>query len=671
MKDIEALLIELLQDKKKRLFLIGGAALAVLLVVLILVTILGGSGRKYNKYYSEAESAYRAGDYAVAEEKLRRAMELKNTEKAYLLLAEVYCAEGETDRAIQILYLGYSHLGSAKIEKRLDELKSGQGMPSVTAPPQESLTIGGKSMDSGITSLVLTGTRLKDADLEAISSLSRMESLGISDCGIRGLDFLSGLTGLTFLQISDNLVRDLTPIAGMKNLKTLYIDNNPITDLTPLYSLSALRTLSMKGIEVSYTQLDELREALPNCSVYADEPEDNVRELKLGGRTFRSDVTELNLGGLGITDLSVLRSCTSLEKLDLRDNKITDISPLVELPNLKWLRLWNNKIEDINPLLSLSGIEFLDLDGNNVSDISVLEYLPNLKALWLNKNPLNSLEPLRSMTGLEKLGLANTGLTDEDLTLLAGLKSLTELNIKGNETLSAGAFDKLQSALPKCDISHDKLLYSVIFGDHAYFSDAVQIVARSQEISDLSGLEDFADLQRLDLAGNQIGDLSALSKLANLTELNLSGNRVSDLAPLAGLKALRKLDLRGNSISNLTPLAGCSALTELTIGSNSVRDLTPLAYLTELTTLNAADNSITDLSALYTLSALRTLDVRGNPLKADDILALQTALPDCAVLHDLELPSQAPEQTPTPAQPSITVTSPTVPTPPATATDLR
>ena len=68
MKEIEAIFIELLQDNKKRLYLIGGALLALLLIVLLLVSILGGSGRKYNKYYNEAEKAYVAGDYASAEE---------------------------------------------------------------------------------------------------------------------------------------------------------------------------------------------------------------------------------------------------------------------------------------------------------------------------------------------------------------------------------------------------------------------------------------------------------------------------------------------------------------------------------------------------------------------------------------------------------------------------
>jgi len=647
MDDLKTLLIDLMQDRKKRLYLIGGAALALLLIVMILISILGGSGRKYNKYYNEAEAAYLAGDYASAEDKLRRAMDLKSTEKAYLLMADIYCAQGETDRAIQVLYLGYSHLGGSKIEKRLEELKGGQGSAAPFPQTQQNVTIGGKTMDGSVSSLVLTGTRLKADDLTALSSLIRMENLGISDCGITEISFLTDLTGLTFLQISDNRVKDLSPLSGMKNLKTLYIDNNPITDLTPLYGLSSLRTLSMKGIEVSRSQLDSLREALPNCSIYADEPDDTLREIQIGGRSFRTDAAELNLSGLGITDISAITAFTRLEKLDLGDNKITDISPLVELPALKWLCIRNNAVEDINPLLSLGSMEFLDADNNQISDISVLEYLPHLREVRLNNNPLKSGKPLSGLAELKRLWLAGTDLHDDDLDDLMKLTALEELNLKDNKSISAGKLDALKKALPNCEISHDELLYSIRFGDREFFADAKQITAVSMDITDLTGLEKFTELQLLDLGGNHITDLSPLRELSALTELRLSGSSVSDLAPLSGLKSLQVLDLKDNSAAVLTPLAGCTGLQELNLSGNGISDIAPLAYLSALKTLDLSGNRIRDLSALYSLTSLRSLDLRGNPLNDDDIRALKTALPDCTVLFGTE-PADLPFPTSTP-----------------------
>ncbi len=645
MEELKALMIDLLQDKKKRIYLIGGAVLAVLLIVLLLTTILGGSGRKYNKLYNEAEKAYLSGDYASAEDKLRRAMDLKTTEKAYLLLADIYCAQGESDRAVQALYLGYSLLGSAKIEKRLDELKGWKGSSPSVPPTQQNVTIGGKTMDSTVSSLVLTGTHLRSDDLQALSALSRMENLGISDCGISDISFLSNLTGLTFLQISDNRVKDLSPIAGMKYLKTLYIDNNPITDLTPLYGLAALRTLSMKGIDVSQSQLDALREALPNCSIYADEPDDTLREIRLGGRSFHTDVIELNLGGLALTDISAIASCSDLEKLDLRDNRISDIAPLVELPKLKWLCMWNNEVEDINPLLSLSAIEFLDIENNRVSDLSVLEFLPHLRELWLNKNPIKNLEPLRGLTELRRLGLAGTGIDDEDLDCLMELSSLEELNLKDNRSISFEKLEALKKALPNCTIEHDDVPETIRLGDREYACDAEQIQAVSMNIDDLSGLAQCTKLRILNLGGNHITDLTPLRELTQLEELRLGGSSVSDLSPLSGLKSLQILDLKDNAVRTLTPLAGCTALRSLFLRSNDISDITTLAYLSELKTLDLSGNRIRDLSALYTLTDLRTLDLSGNPLTGDDILALKTALPDCAVIFDAAPSSDPPVHT--------------------------
>ena len=88
-------------------------------------------------------------------------------------------------------------------------------------------------------------------------------------------------------------------------------------DFTPLHSLSGLTTLDISGMEIGDVELEELQEALPQCAVISDEPVTEVREITLGGVTFKSDVTELGLSGLGIDDISDLAYCEALETLDL------------------------------------------------------------------------------------------------------------------------------------------------------------------------------------------------------------------------------------------------------------------------------------------------------------------------------------------------------------------
>lgn len=98
-----------------------------------------------------------------------------------------------------------------------------------------------------LNSLMLWGsTRL--TDLSPISHLKNLRSLGLNGCqGIEDLTPLSGLTQLSNL--------------GLANMKQL-------TDLSPLYGLTGLKRLDLiNSKNISTQQLNEVRKALPNCSI--------------------------------------------------------------------------------------------------------------------------------------------------------------------------------------------------------------------------------------------------------------------------------------------------------------------------------------------------------------------------------------------------------------------
>ena len=665
-----------MDNKKKTLFIGGAVAAAVLIIVIILCFVLSGSGRKYQEHYDKAELAFLQGDYDEAIESLEKAMDIELTEECYLLMAECYHAEGDTDMAVQVLYLGFSRVGGEAIEKRLEELKGESpddddegGKPLGDDENEgDKIVIGGKTIDPDVKSLLLADKGLTDSDIAPLAQLTELESLSISGNSVIDISPLSGLTKLNVLQISDNKVKDLSPISGLSGLKTLYLDNNPVTDFSPLYKLGALRTLSMKGVAITEEQLDQLQEALPECSIFTDIEDDGVEDLSLGGKNFRSDVEELDLRGLGITDISVLAKCTELKKLDLRDNAIADISPLIDLQKLEWLCLWNNQVEDIRPLMTLTALKHLDLDNNKVKDISTVEYMTGIEALWLSGNPLDKIDVLERLPNLRRLGLKDTGLTDADLDILKKLTALTELTLENNPELTANKFAELEAALTQCEISHSELLYTVKYGDTEYKSDATSISAPGLGITDISTLEHFTSLRTLILSGNTISDISALAKCAELEVLDLYGNTISDISALSGLTKLRSLSLLDNNITSAAALTNLTALTELHLSYNLIADISPLANLTKLTdldldgngiknisalsgltalsNLSLEDNDITDLTPLYGMSALKTLYIRDNDkLSADEVRALQEALPNCIITTDLDL-SQSEELPP-------------------------
>ena len=512
-------------QKKKRLFLIGGVALAVLVAVILVVIVFGGSGGDYAKHYDAAQSAFLRRDYDTALRELEQAIKDKPTEDAYLLMASIYEAQGDTELAVSTLYLGYSKVGGSDITAMLNRLKGGAENGGAS---DGSVTVAGISFPKGTTSVVLSGKGLGNSDLAALCRLTELQNLSISNNAITDITPVSALTGLSTLQLSDNRVANLSPLSSLTNLKTLYLDGNPIRDLTPLYQLSGLRTLSMKGITFTGDELDALKEALPNCNVFSDAGTEKADEITLGGKTFSTDVKSLSLGGLGLTDISALRDCTELTTLDLRNNRIKDLSPLVDLLKLEDLCIWNNEVTDITPLMGLTKLRRLDAEDNKIQNITALEYLPELKELWLNGNPLRSLAPLGKIASLTRLGLKDTGLTDAKLESLYALTGLTELAIEDNPDLTMAGFEALSEALPKCGITHSELRWSVALGGKTYFSDATEIDAADSGVGDLGGFEHFTELRKLILDGNPLSD--------------------ADLYPLYGLTKLRTLSLRGTGV---------------------------------------------------------------------------------------------------------------------------
>jgi len=84
-------------------------------------------------------------------------------------------------------------------------------------------------------------------------------------------------------------------------------------------------------------------------------------------------------------------------------------------------------------------------------------------------------------------------------------------------------------------------------------------VATNENIS-LSFLENFINLERLEIAGDYIGDVTSLNELTKLKCLILTGKWVTDLAPLSGMTNLEILFVLGGQINDLAPIHGLTNL---------------------------------------------------------------------------------------------------------------
>jgi Leucine-rich repeat (LRR) protein len=134
-------------------------------------------------------------------------------------------------------------------------------------------------------------------------------------------------------------------------------------------------------------------------------------------------------------------------------------------------------------------------------------------------------------------------------------------------------------------------------------------------ISDLTGIEDFTNLEYLDCSYNLLTSIG-LSQNTALTELSCSENYLTSLDVSQNI-VLNNLFCRGNQLTSLD-VSGATALTELYCSDNQLTSLdvsqnTALTELTcsynQLTSLDVSNN--TALTALWcTYNQLTSLDVR-------------------------------------------------------------
>ena len=358
-----------------------------------------------------------------------------------------------------------------------------------------------------------------------------------------------------------------------------------------------------------------------------------VPSITIRGETYSTDLRELKLTGMGLTDSEVqdIRYMVNVDNLDLSGNDITDLSFLTELTELRNLRLseGNNNLTDLSPLAGLTNLKSLQLPAEGqVSDLSPLAGLTNLETLWFNGNWGNTAGYITDLSPLENLAnLTNVGIkigTVTDFTPLTGLTKLQELSLYGDiSALDLSALGDM-TGLTRLYLSSMDGSNGVAVQDLSALSGLTNLQDLQISVNGLKsfhGLEGATKLTQLQIYGSpDIQDLSALSGLTKLQSLQISGSGTGNLKSLQGLEGmtqLRELRLYVDGLESLEGLQGATGLTSLEInGENySFTDLSPLAPLTKLQKLriqsygNTSGVYVKDLSALSGMAGLQELQL--------------------------------------------------------------
>ena len=131
-------------------------------------------------------------------------------------------------------------------------------------------------------------------------------------------------------------------------------------------------------------------------------------------------------------------------------------------------------------------------------------------------------------------------------------------------------------------------------------------------ITDLKGVENFRNLQRVDVSQNAIGDFAPVKDLSSLQILKVNGNAASVL-DVTGCSSLKKLYAQNSTFSELH-VTGLGSLEEVRIENNHLTDL-DLTGLTSLRALSCYGNQLHTLDA-RPAAALEVLQADSNGMES-------------------------------------------------------
>lgn len=559
----EELALQEKQAKKKRTVYIVFTALSAVFIILLAVVLRSVSDTKaFNSYMQQARTSYYANDFDSALTVLRKAAAIETTTECMAMTAQCYESQGNYDKALETLRK--MDTSDPQVASWIDELEARRAI----VRDSSMVTVAGKQYIGDTTALVLDNMGLGNSVMDEVSQLYALDNLSLAANNISDISSLTQLGGLTTLNLSDNMIIDISPLAQLTNLRTLYLDNNPIANLQPLTQLVNLTTLSIKGISLSETQLERLVNALPNCAIHSETTEEELQDISFGGVTFKADVTELDLSGMGLQNISALANCKNLQKLNLSGNTISDLSPLMDIPTLQWLDVSNNYISDLRPLMGISSLRFLNASGNYFSTTVPLGNITGLTELHLSDTMISDFSGLRKLKSLQTLGLNNCNLTNDALLSLSELTGLRSLQIENNLDLTGEAVDALSVNIPSCEISHSELTYLVDIGGYSVANDLTAIDLSSLGVSDITNFAKFTNPETVNLSHNNISNLYPLQDANNrmlIRNLDLSYNSIMDATPLSMLYGLETLDVSYNMISSELPFMGLTNLRSLNL----------------------------------------------------------------------------------------------------------
>ena len=242
--------------------------------------------------------------------------------------------------------------------------------------------------------------------------------------------------------------------------------------------------------------------------------------------------------------------------------------------------------------------------------------LTRLEKLTVEGQSFDSLRFLSGLSHLKELNLTECKFPSEDLSVIAGLPSLTSLTLAECGLSTVAGLETAQN-ITYLDLSSNTIrnlepLSSMIHLREVYL--------QHNALTGLTALNTLTELEKLDVSYNSLSSIASIAACVKLTWLEAGNNALTNLGAVDNLPALTHLGVSNNALSDVSILANCTGLTELSIASNTISDISALSTLVNLEVFDFSYNTITALPAWSEGCALRTIDGSYNALTNIDVL---------------------------------------------------
>ncbi|MCH5183729.1 MAG: leucine-rich repeat domain-containing protein [Oscillospiraceae bacterium] len=298
----------------------------------------------------------------------------------------------------------------------------------------------------------------------------------------------------------------------------------------------------------------------------------------------------LALSGMDkLTSLKQLSKLTKLEQLSLSFSGITNLEGIDQFPNLNKLDVSFTALQELTGLDSASKLTHLALNSINVTPPEPSEDEEDESSDETSEETSEESSKDEETSDdededdededeeeeeeeKEDPTFNETGLTAEDLAIIAKLPNLQYLDITNNNIADLSALSALQNV--------------------EYLS------AGNNPLTSLSGLENMKNMEMLYLTNCLLEDASAVSGFEKLESVYLTGNKLTNLNAFSKATKVTYLDASDNLLTDASGVSGMKEILTLNLASNKLTAAPDLSGLTKVNSVNLSSNKLTDVSGL-------------------------------------------------------------------------